>query len=156
MLFYIFLIVYYSAVYMLALQGRFLPVATPEQVLTTPPRVLGNAATGGPIGSSRIHSNKRVAYDECSSSADEHSNNYNDLVSQPSLKTTGDTVRVRTKAVSNSALRMQVCHLTDKLAARQIYIDQANEQHDSATNIIVSLKRDGVDLKANTGVSDEL
>jgi hypothetical protein len=78
-------------------------------------------------------------------------------VPPPSLKRTADdTVRVRTKAVPNSALRMQVRRLTDKLAAKKRDLDQENEQHDSATHIIVSLKQDVVDLKANEGVADEL
>jgi hypothetical protein len=69
---------------------------------------------------------------------------------------TDDRVMVRTKAISNSALQMQVCHLTDKLAATKICLDQANKQHGSATNKIVSLKQDVVDLKAYEGVADEL
>jgi hypothetical protein len=91
------------------------------------------------------------------SSDDEYSDSGSDFFSPPSLnRTTDDTVRFRTKAVSNSALRIQVCRLNDKLAATKRDLDQANEPHGSATNTIVSLKQDVVDLKAYDDVADKL
>jgi hypothetical protein len=120
--------------------------------------------------SSRLRSKKRVAYYECSSSADEDSDS--DLDSPPSLIRMADnTIEVRKKAVSISllqmqvhhltdklaaTLQMQVRHLTDKLAATKRDLDQENEQHDSATNKIICLKQDVANLKAYEGVANEL
>jgi hypothetical protein len=88
---------------MLSQQWRFFPMGNPapEEAFTTPPRVLGNAATISRNFSSRLRTNKRVVYDECLSRADEDSDN--DLDSPPSLiQMTDDRVGVRKKAVSNS------------------------------------------------------
>jgi hypothetical protein len=48
---------------------------------------------------------------------------------------------------------MQIHCLTNKLSASKIDLDQANEQHGSATNMIVSLKQY---VRACEGVSDEI
>jgi hypothetical protein len=103
-------------------QGRFFPVvnAAPEEVSITPPPVIGNIRRI----SLRCRSNKRVAYEDCSSSADEGNDSDIDCLSPLSLnQTTDNVVAVRTKAVSNSALRMQLRRLTDKLAEPKIDLD---------------------------------
>jgi hypothetical protein len=137
---------------MLPLQGRFLPVvnAAPEEAGINPPSVLDNVSQIGV----RLCSTKRVALENFYLSADEGNDTESDCVSPKSLNRSNDNVvAVRTKTVTNSSLWMQVRCLTDKLAASKNDLDQANEKHDIATNMVVSLKQDVRDYE---GVADEL
>jgi hypothetical protein len=133
-------------------QGRFSPVVNgaPEEVCITPPPVLGNVRWV----SLRRRSNKLVSYEDIFASADEGNDTGSDCLSPPSLnRLTDNMVEVRAKAVSNSALRMKLRRLADKLAASNIDLDPAHEQHGSATNMIISLKQD---LRAYEDMADEL